>query len=309
LKNKNIVFMGTPDYAGMILKELLESCDIKVSAVFTQPDKPVGRKQVLTPPFVKKFLKDNGYDIPIYQPKTLKDDKVKEQIEKFNPDFIVVAAYGQILPRNILNIAPCINLHASILPKYRGASPIQSALLNDDKYSGVTAMLMEEGLDSGDMLGFVYVDIKQDMVVGELFDELSRAASKLTLDIIKEFDSIKPLKQFKALASYSKKITKKDGEVEFDNAYDIYMKYRAFTPWPGIYLKNGLKIKKMSLVESESSNNAGVILDIEGNALIIGCKTGKIKFLKVQPPSKKEMSAREYIVGKRLKVGDKIIEN
>ena len=170
-------------------------------------------------------------------------------------------------------------------------------------------MLMDEGLDTGDMLGFAYVDIKEDMIVGELFDELSLAASKLTLEVIKKFDSIKPIKQFKALASYSKKITKKDREIELESAYDIYMKYRAFTPWPGIYLKNGLKIKKMKLIESTSSNDQGVIINIEDDALIIGCKTGKIKLLRVQPPSKKEMSAREYIVGKRLKTGDNIIDN
>lgn len=309
MDKKNIIFMGTPDYAGVILKELLESEDINVLAVFTQPDKPVGRKQILTPPYVKRFLSDNGYDTPIYQPKTLKDEKVKEHIEKLKPDFIIVAAYGQILPKNILDIAPCINLHASLLPKYRGASPIQSALLNDDKLSGVTAMLMDEGLDTGDMLGFVYVDIKKDMVVGELFDKLSLAAAKLTLSTIRSYKNIKPVKQFKALASYSKKITRRDGEVELDNAYDIYLKYRAFTPWPGIYLKNGLKIKKMNLVESKNSYNPGEIMDMENDSLIIGCKKGKIKLFRVQPSSKKEMSAKEYIMGKRLKVGDKLVSS
>jgi len=304
---KNVIFMGTPDYAWVILKELLDSQDINVLAVFTQMDKPVGRKQILTPPYVKKILQGSGYDMKIFQPVTLKDNKVKEQIESFRPDFIIVAAYGQILPKNILNIAPCINLHASILPKYRGASPIQSAILNGDDFSGVTAMLMDEGLDTGDMLGFSYIDIKKDMIVGELFDKMSLAAAKLCLDIIKNFDSIKPVKQFKALSSHTKKISRNDGEITFDNAYKIYLKYRAFTPWPGIYLKNNLKIKQMSFVESDKSYNPGEILSIEKDSISIGCKKGKIKLLKVQPASKKEMSAKEYLVGKRLKIGDYII--
>ena len=148
--SKKIVFMGTPDYATVIFQELLES-HYEVVALFTQPDKKVGRKQILTYPHIKQFCVDNGLSLPIYQPTTLKDEKIINSIKSLNPDFIIVAAYGQILPKQILNIAPCINLHASLLPKYRGASPIQSAILNNDKYSGVTAMMMEETLDSGDI--------------------------------------------------------------------------------------------------------------------------------------------------------------
>ncbi len=303
----NIIFMGTPDYAWVILKELLEDSNIDVVAVFTQPDKPVGRKQVLTPPFVKKMLQNINSDIKIFQPKTLKDNFVKDNIKKLKPDFIVVAAYGQILPKEILDIAPCINLHASILPKYRGASPIQSSILNDDEYSGVTAMLMGEGLDNGDMLGFSFVNITNDMMVVELFDKLSFLASKLCLKVIKEFKQIEPIKQYDALSSYAKKITKKDGEIGFDNSYSVYLKYRAFTPWPGIYLENGLKIKKMKLIDTDGEFIPGEIVGIEEDSILIGCTKGKIEIQRVQPSSKKEMSAKEYILGKRLKIGDNLL--
>ena len=301
-----VIFMGTPDYAGVILEALLNDKDINVCAVFTQPDKPVGRKQVLTPPYVKKMLLDKKSDIKIYQPNSLKDDNSVNVIKKLAPDFIVVAAYGQILPKEILKIAPCINLHASLLPKYRGASPIQAVLLNNEKMTGVTAMLMDEGLDTGDILAYSIVQIKKDMIVGELFEKLSLSAAKLCITTLKEFKKIKPLKQFGALKSYSKKIKRSDGEIEFDNAKEIYKKYKAYTPWPGIYLENGLKIKKISLLETKGTFKEGEILDIYEKDIVIGCKFGKIIIHRVQPPSKKEMSAKEFIIGRRLKVGDVI---
>ena len=301
---KKVIFMGTPDYAWAILEKLLEDNDINVCAVFTQPDKPVGRKQVLTPPYVKKMLLDRKSDIKIFQPNSLKDDNSLNAIKELAPDFIVVAAYGQILPKDILQIAPCINLHASLLPKYRGASPIQAVLLNDENITGVTAMLMDEGLDTGDILAYSFVEITPKTIVGELFEKLSFSAANLCATTLKEFDKIKPLKQFGALKSYSKKIKRSDGEVEFKNAKEIYTKYRAYTPWPGIYLKNGLKIKKISLMNDRGTFEEGKILDIADNDVTVGCKVGKIVIHRVQPPSKKEMSAKEYILGKRLKVGD-----
>ena len=303
---KKVIFMGTPDYAGVILEKLLESNDINVCAVFTQPDKPVGRKQILTPPYVKKMLLDKKSDIKIYQPSSLKDESVINVIKELAPDFIVVAAYGQILPKEILQITPCINLHASLLPKYRGASPIQAVLLNDEEMTGVTAMLMDEGLDTGDILAYSFVKITPETLVGELFEKLSFSAANLCVSTLKEFDKIKPLKQFGALKSYSKKIKRSNGEIEFKNAKEIYIKYRAYTPWPGIYLENGLKIKKMSLLNETDTFKEGEILDIADNDITVGCKAGKIIIQRVQPPSKKEMSAKEYILGKRLKVGDRL---
>ena len=150
-----VVYMGTPEYAKVILESLINHSEICVDLVLTQPDRPVGRKKVLTPPPVKVLAQK--CDIEVLQPNSLKEDDIKDAIASKKPDFIVVAAFGMLLPKDILDIAPCINLHASILPKYRGASPIQQAILNGDEFSGVTAMLMDEGLDTGDMLGFKFI--------------------------------------------------------------------------------------------------------------------------------------------------------
>jgi methionyl-tRNA formyltransferase len=151
--------MGTPSYATEIFKKLLSS-NYEVIGLFTQPDKPVGRKQVLTPPDIKQFCIDNSINIPIFQPERLRDNLAAYLvIKELKPDYIIVAAYGQILPKEILKLAPCINLHASLLPKYRGASPIQEGLLNNDDYLGVTSMFMEEGLDCGDIFSISFGNI------------------------------------------------------------------------------------------------------------------------------------------------------
>jgi len=304
-KSKRIIFMGTPDYATAIFEQLLEN-DYNIVALFTQPDKPVGRKQVLTPPHIKKFSLEHGLSIPIYQPLTLKDIAIQNSILELKPDLIIVAAYGQILPIEVLNMAPCINLHASLLPKYRGASPIQQALLNNDTFTGVTAMNMDVGLDSGDILGYKYVVIKNDTVVAELFDNLAICAAELTLEIIEKYDQIQPLKQNLSLVSHCSKISKKDGLVslEHETAGEIYSKYRAFKTWPDIYLESGLKIKECSLNDDQQNDNVGEIIIIENDSIIVACKMGTIKITSVQPNSKKQMSVVDYIRGKRLTVGD-----
>ena len=302
-----VVFMGTPDYATTILKEMLH-CGIEVPLVVTQMDKPVGRKQILTPPHVKKWVMENENDIEIYQPKSLKEKEAEEKISSYNPDFIVVAAFGQILPKNVLDIAPCINLHASLLPKYRGASPIQTSILRGDRYTGVTAMLMEEGLDSGDILGFRFVEILNKRV-DALFDELSQAAAKLTIDILKNFKQIEPIEQIDADAIYCIKIKKDNGLFSFDeNSSEIFAKYRAYTPWPGIFLESGLKIKDMRYIKnSDLHEETGVISEIGEDFISVTCKVGLIKILKLQAPSKKEVGAVEYIRGKRLGIGSKLV--
>ncbi|MGE0050958.1 MAG: methionyl-tRNA formyltransferase, partial [Arcobacter sp.] len=221
--SKKILFMGTPDYATTIFKELINS-KYDVVALFTQPDKPVGRKQILTPPHIKQYCLDENLDISIFQPIKLRgNEEAKKQIEELKPDFIIVAAYGQILPKEILDIAPCINLHASLLPKYRGASPIQESLLNDDYFTGVTSMLMEEGLDSGDILGLQYLKINSTMEVSEAFEKLSIIAANLTITTLDNFENIKPLKQNESEVSFCKKIKKDDGLVNFLNAKKLYL--------------------------------------------------------------------------------------
>jgi len=304
-KKQRIIFMGTPDYATIIFKELLEN-DYNIVALFTQPDKPVGRKQELAPPHIKKFCLENGLSLPICQPHSLKEISVIENIKSLHPDIIIVAAFGQILPKEVLDIAPCINLHASLLPLYRGASPIQQSLLNDDTYTGVTAMNMDVGLDSGDILGYKYVKITKNTVVSELFDTLSIVAAKLTIEILKKLDTIKPKKQNHSLVSHCKKVNKKDGLIFFDDAKSLYNKYRAYKTWPDIYLESGLKIKNCELVEIDSMNIPGKIITIEKTYVIVGCKKGSIKIIDVQPKSKKQMSVVDYMRGARLENGDNI---
>jgi methionyl-tRNA formyltransferase len=299
-----VIFMGTPDYAEAILKSMIEDDSIDVVAVYTQPDKPVGRKKVMTPPVVKTLASKNSIDV--YQPNRLRDEKTVDELLKIECDFIVVAAYGQILPKKVLEHAPCINLHASILPHYRGASPIQQTLLNDDKQTGITAMLMDEGLDTGDIIKIETIEVGSDEMVESLFERLTLLASKLTLDVLKNYNLYTPKPQNETLATHCKKITKADGLVKFDNAKDVYNKYRAFTPWPGIYLESGLKLKNIRLEDTLSSNNIAQILKIEKDSVVIGCSRGSIRVFSVQAPSKKEVDILSYINGKRLGIEDYI---
>lgn len=298
----NVIFMGTPDYAEKILEKMLNQEAINVVGVYTQPDKPVGRKRVLTPPPVKLLaLKHN---IDIYQPSRLRDEDVVEKLLTIECDYIVVAAYGQILPKAILEHAPCINLHASILPLYRGASPIQQVLLDGKKESGVSAMLMDVGLDTGDILKIDKISIDTDEMVETLFDRLTTVAADLTIDVLENFDSYKAVPQDDALATHCSKISKADGKVAFDNAKTLYNKYRAFTPWPGIYLESGLKLKKIALEKESKEFKAGQILEINSDNIVVGCRQGSIKIYSVQAPSKKEVDVLSYVNGKRLQLDD-----
>ncbi len=303
--SKKVLFMGTPSYATEILKELLNNKNYEVIGIFTQEDKPVGRKQVLTPPHIKQYCLENNINIPILQPKKLKDNLVAYiSIKELEPDFIVVAAYGQILPKEILNLAPCINLHASILPNYRGASPIQEGILNNDEYFGVTSMLMEEGLDCGDILGYSYLKNEKNMLVSEAFTKLSDLASKLTITTLDNYDKLKPIKQNDSSASFCKKIKKEDGEVDFNCAKKLFSKYKAYSFWPGIFLKSELKLKDIEFVENSSQNIAGEILEIAKDYIVVGCNQGRLKIRTLQAPSKNSINSVEYIKGKRLTIGD-----
>ena len=300
---KNIVFMGTPEYAAKILRALAEG-KFEIAAVFTQPDKPVGRKQILTPSEVKVYAQQHLPTVPIFQPASLKDDAVAVQIKDLKPDFIVVAAYGKILPQSVLDVATCINLHASILPKYRGASPIQSAILAGEKQTGVTAMLMDAGLDTGDMLDFIYTPCESKMS-SELFSELGELGGELIVKVLKNFENLKPQKQDDEQATHCKKISKSDGLFSFDEeAGQIYNKFRALTPWPGLYLASGLKV--LSLELSDKSGKNGEILSVEKDHVVVACKGGAVKIYELQEPSKKPTNAKAYINGKRLSVGDEL---
>ena len=300
----NIVFMGTPDYAKVILEELIER-KFNISLVLTQPDRPVGRKRVLTPPPVKVLANENS--IKVLQPITLNDTKIQDEIKSANPDIIIVAAFGQLLPKEVLDIAPCINLHASILPEYRGASPIQQGLLNGDEYLGVTAMLMDEGLDTGDMLGFRFVKREEIPTLDVAMSVLSKEAAKLTISILKNFNNLNPIKQLNLNATYCKKIKREDGLVNLDDANTLYRKYCAFIGWPGVYLENGLKLFGVEIVNLDTKNRAGEILEVSKNGIKIGCKRGVISIKEVQPKSKSKMLAKSYLAGQRKGIGDTIL--
>ncbi len=298
----NVIFMGTPDYARMILHRLIQTQNINVVAVYTQPDKPVGRKKVMTPPEVKTLALEHSIDV--YQPTRLRDEETVSELLKIECDYIVVAAYGQILPRKILDHAPCINLHASILPAYRGASPIQQTLLNGDSETGVTAMMMEEGLDTGDIIKISTIKVDDNEMVETLFKRLTQVASELTIDVLENFESLNAVPQNESISTHCKKITKANGEVAFINAVTLYNKYRAFTPWPGIFLQSGLKLKKITLEDKYSSNKSGKILSIDSESIVVGCEEGSLRIFSVQAPSKKEVDILSFINGKRLSVSD-----
>jgi methionyl-tRNA formyltransferase len=297
-----VIFMGTPDYASRILETLVACEDVEVVAVYTQPDKPVGRKKVLTPPPVKTVATAAG--IPVYQPDRLREETTVQTLQTIPCDFIVVAAYGQILPKAVLDHAPCINLHASILPQYRGASPIQQSLLNGDRETGVTAMLMEEGLDTGPVLKIERIAIGEDEMVETLFERLTELAAKMTPEVLRTFHALTPVPQNDGEASLCKKITKADGEVAFDDARTLYNKYRAFTPWPGVYLAGGMKLLKMHRAHEKGPHAPGRILAVEKARVLIGCETGSLWLETVQPPSKKAVAAVDYLNGKRLGLDD-----
>jgi len=300
-----IVYMGTPHYAEAILDTLIHAEDMEVLLVLTQPDRPVGRKKVLTAPPVKSLALE--YGIKVLQPNRLSDEGIVCAIRDMKADFIVVAAFGQILPKSILDLAPCINLHASLLPQYRGASPVQQSLLNDDERTGVTSMMMEEGLDTGDILEKIEFMIPKNMRLHGLMQQLTNDACTLTLSTLRNFQKITPVKQDDNEATLCKKIKKSDGEIDFEDAALIYNKYRAFEGWPGVFSANGTKVDGLSLVDTISQNNILKILSFEEEGVIVACGTGSLQINSLQPASKKAISAKVYCVGRGLKVGDNLL--
>ncbi|MGP1450740.1 MAG: methionyl-tRNA formyltransferase [Wolinella sp.] len=302
-----VVFMGTPEYARVILEAMYRSDDIEIVGVVSQPDKPVGRRAELTMPPVKESALKLLPGVRIFQPDSLRDEAVAREFSALEPDFIVVAAYGKLLPRAILDIAPCINLHASILPSHRGASPIHETLRRGERWSGVSAMCMEEGLDCGAVLAVSYVAIDRSWDISRLFCELSEVASRLTVKVLKNYKKLRALPQVGADSSHCKKIQKDDALVVFDDASEIFNKFRAYKLWPGIAIDSGLKIKDISLHIDSGSFIAGEILEIDKSGIIVGCKKGAIKIKTLQAPSKNEVDAFSYVNGKRLKSGDILV--
>lgn len=297
-----IVFMGTPDFAVPCLEALIKNGH-NVTMCVTKPDMPVGRKQILTAPPVKiKALENN---IKIYQPNSLKNDEAFQTIYDEKPDVIVVVAYGKILPKNILDIPKygCVNVHASLLPKLRGASPIQWSIVTGEKETGVTTMLMDVGLDTGDMLMSDSTTIFDNDNAETLHDRLSELGSNLivkTLDGLLD-NSIKPQKQNEDRASYAPIINKEMGKLDFNkSARELFNLIRGFNPWPCCYFVfNNKRIKVFSSkIGGKSSSNVGAIEVIE-NKLFVVCGDGiLLELVEICPEGSKKMTGSSAVAGR-----------
>ena len=303
-----LVFMGTPDYAVNTLEALI-SAGHNVAAVFAQPDKPVGRKHIITPPPVKVCAENHG--IAVYQPNTLRDGKAEEILKEIAPDAIVVVAYGKILPKEILNIPKygCVNGHASLLPKYRGASPIQWCIVCGETETGVTAMKMDEGMDTGDILKTAKTEIGDEETAEELFDRLSGLTAELLVNTLSDLEkgNITPKKQDEEKASYAPIIKKEMAFLDFKNmtATEIHNAVRGYYSWPCAYffLENKrVKVIKAAVAENTNSNAGTVIKSTD--SLVTACKDGTaIELVTVQPEGSKPMSAKQMLCGRPIAVG------
>ena len=301
-----IVFMGTPDYAVKTLEKLVES-EHTVAAVFAQPDKPVGRKQVLTPPPVKVCAE--SHNIPVYQPNSVRTGEALEIINNINPDVIVVVAYGKILPKEILTAAKygCVNGHASLLPKYRGASPIQWCIVCGETETGVTTMLMDEGMDTGDILETVKVKIGDNETAEELFDRLSDISADLLLSTIEKLEKgeITPKKQ-DGDATYAPIIKKEKALLDFQKpAKELFNAVRGYYSWPCAYFfMDGKRMKVIkAAVGSKTEKAAGTVVGNNG-VLSIACGDGfALDILVLQAEGSKVMVAKQYLCGKQIPLG------
>lgn len=304
----NVVFMGTPDFAVPSLENIAKVHTVQ--AVFTQPDKPVGRKMILTPPDVKVCAEK--LEIPVYQPVKLKDSDSYEIIKELNPDVIVVVAYGQILPENILNIPKygCINVHGSLLPKYRGAAPIQWSVLNGDKVTGVTTMYMEKGLDTGDILETKEYEIGINDTAGEVFDTLAEMGGKLILDTLEKAEKgqLHPVKQDDSKSSYAKMLDKSMCNIDFSKTnLQVHNQVRGLSPWPVASTKlNGKVLKIFETRLAEGKGKPGEILNT--NPLTIACGEGAVVVNTVQLQGKKKMDSKAFLQGHKLEKGTVIGE-
>lgn len=308
-----IIFMGTPDYAVKTLEAVI-SVGHDVAAVFAQPDKPVGRKHILTAPPVKVCAQE--HNIPVFQPLTLKDGTAEELIKEINPDAIVVVAYGKILPKSILSIAKygCINGHASLLPKYRGSAPIQWSIIRGEKVTGITTMLMDEGIDTGDILEQTKVKIGAEETAEELFERLSTVSAELMVSTLEKIEKgeITPIKQDENSATYAPIIKKEMALLEFTKtAEEIHNAVRGFYSWPCAYFfLDGKRIKVISAMVGEGTDKpCGTVIG-NGEEIVIACGGGSsIRLLTIQPEGSKPMTAKQFLCGNKLEIGSLIGES
>lgn len=305
-----ILFMGTPDFARSILEKLHTDGE-NIVAVVTQPDKPQGRKMVLTPPPVKQYALDNG--LPIYQPVTLKDGAFSEELSRIDPDLIIVAAYGKILPAYVLDYPKfgCINAHASILPRWRGAAPIQRAIMAGDRSSGVTAMYMAQGLDTGDRILTVEVPITDEDDFGTLHDKLAVAGGDAMAQTIARLrnGTITREAQNDADATYAAKIENADCIIDFRRSVvDVHNQVRGLSPVPlaVTWMPDGKRLKFIAARHELCSVTTapGTVVDIDHGTLDIACADGILHVTHLQPEGKGRMAAADFLRGRKLSTGD-----
>lgn len=306
-----IVFMGTPDYAAVTLKSLIES-EHEICAVFAQPDKPVGRKQILTAPPVKVLAMENN--IPVYQPNSVRTGEALEILKKINPDVIVVVAYGKILPKEILDLPKygCVNGHASLLPKYRGASPIQWCIVQGETETGVTTMLMDEGMDTGDILETITIQIGENETAEQLFDRLSVVSAQLMLSTLEKLEKgeITPKKQT-GTPSYAPIIKKDMAKLDFSlTAQEIHNAVRGYYSWPcAFFFLDGKRIKVIKTeIGDNTSKPSGTVIGNTENLQIACGKGSSIRILELQPEGSKAMTAKQMLNGKQIPLGTVIGE-
>ena len=306
-----IVFMGTPDFAVPSLEALIEKYGVE--AVFTQPDRPKGRgKKMAFSPVKEVAVK---HDIKVFQPEKLKDDREAiDYLKNIKPDFIIVVAFGQILTKEVLDIPKygCINLHASLLPMYRGAAPLNWVIINGEKKSGNTTMLMDVGLDAGDMLLKDEVEITENMTAGELHDILMVRGGNLLIETIEGVanGSIKGIKQ-EGETCYAKMLSKNTGKISWDkSAVEIHNLIRGLNPWPiahTTYKDDIMKIYESEVLNENSNKEPGTILSVNKTGMKVSCREGVLIVKKVQFPNGKPLTIEAYINGKDIEVGYKLV--
>ena len=304
-----IIFMGTPDFAAASLEALIDSRH-EIQAVVTQPDKPKGRKGELTPSPVKVIAKREG--IKVYQPLKVRDEEFVKTLRAYNPDVMVVVAFGQIIPLSILEMPKygCVNIHGSLLPKYRGAAPIQWAVLDGEKETGITTILMDEGIDTGDILLKKTIKIDTDETSGSLFDKLMALGAETILETLDELEkgSLTPTKQGESPTAYAKMLTKAMGLIDFTKpAKELDCFVRGMDPWPSAYtLLAGKTLKLWKVRAVEGGGKAGSVIEIGKESFTVACGEGAIEVLEVQLEGKKRMSAGDFLKGSTLNIGQEL---
>ena len=304
-----IIFMGTPDFSVGTLEALIAAGHEVVLAV-TQPDKPKGRGKEMQFTPVKECAMQ--YQIPVYQPKRVREPECVEELRKYDADIMVVVAFGQILPKEILDMTPygCVNVHASLLPKYRGAAPIQWALIDGEKVTGVTTMQMNEGLDTGDMLLKTEVVIEEKETGGSLHDKLAEAGAKLCVETLTALQqgAVTPIPQGETTTSYTKMLDKQLGSIDWKkSAFEIERLIRGLNPWPSAYTNWEDKVMKIwdaEVVANDTDAMPGTITKVEKDAFYVQAGTGMIKVCELQIPGKKRMDAGAFLRGYQIKEGE-----